>query len=491
MSSGALAPYRPFLTAWHDGMGTLTGVTNDVLNPDLDPARLTALQARVADLLPALRQDLEALTRIPSVSLSAFDQAHVEASAQAVAALLGAEGLAVEIIREGGRPAVIGHADGPKGAPTVMLYAHHDVQPAGAESEWDSSPFEPTERDGRVYARGIADDKAGVMAHIAALRAHSGALPVGVTVFVEGEEEIGSDSLGAILERHGEKLRADAIVLADSANWAVGEPALTTTLRGMVRVVVTVATLDHGVHSGMFGGAVPDAITALIATIATLHDEQGNVAVCGLKAGVASDLDYPEQRLRQESGLLDGVQLIGTGSILTRLWTKPSITTIGIDAPSVDTSSNTLVPKASAKISMRIAPDEDPHEAYLLLAEHLRANAPWGVKVDIQSDDQGSGFAADANGPVYDQARAAFTDAWGVPPVDVGIGGSIPFVAAFAQRFPDAGILVTGVEEPDTRAHGANESLHLGEFARVCLAEAILLERLGLLRASSQIGAAG
>jgi acetylornithine deacetylase/succinyl-diaminopimelate desuccinylase-like protein len=416
------------------------------------------------------------------VSLAAFDPAHVEASAQAVAALLRAEGLSVEIVREGGQPAVIGHLDGPAGAPTVMLYAHHDVQPPGAESEWDSAPFEPTERDGRVYARGIADDKAGVLAHVAALRAHAGDLPVSVTVFVEGEEEIGSDSLAAILEKHGEKLRADVIVLADSANWAVGEPALTTTLRGMVRVVLTVRTLDHGVHSGMFGGVAPDAITALVRMIASLHDVQGNVAVAGLKSGVAADLDYPEARLREESGLLDGVELIGDGSILSRMWAKPSITTIGIDAPSVATSSNTLVPQASAKISMRIAPDENPHEAYQLLVDHLQANAPWGVKVDIASDDEGSGFSADANGPVYDQARASFTDAWGVAPVDVGIGGSIPFVAAFAEKFPDAGILVTGVEEPDTRAHGANESLHLGEFARVCLAEAVLLERLGLLR---------
>src|ERR1019366_3920482 len=305
--------------------------------------------ARVAALLPLLREGLAALTRIPSVSLAAFDQAHVEASALAVAELLRAEGLEVEIVREGGRPAVVGHAEGPKGAPTVMLYAHHDVQPPGAESEWDSSPFEPTERDGRVYARGIADDKAGVMAHVAALRAHAGGLPVGVTVFVEGEEEIGSDRPAALLERHGEKLRADAIVLADSANWAVGEPALTTTLRGMVRVVLTVRALDHGVHSGMFGGAVPDAITALIRTIATLHDAEGSVAVAGLRSSLASDLDYPERRLREESGLLDGVELIGTGSILTRLWTQASITTIGIGAPSVDTSSNTLVPQAAAK----------------------------------------------------------------------------------------------------------------------------------------------
>ncbi len=464
-------------------MGTLADVTNDVLTPDLDPARRRVLRDRVADLLPGLRLDLEALTRIPSISLAAFDQAHVAASAEAVAGLLRAEGLEVEIISEGGRPAVIGHIDGPEGAPTVMLYAHHDVQPPGAESDWDSPPFEPTERDGRVYARGIADDKAGILAHIAALRAHTGALPVGVTVFVEGEEEIGSDSLATILERHGEKLRADAIVLADSTNWAVGEPALTTTLRGLVRVVLTVRTLDHGIHSGMFGGAVPDAITALIRLIATLHDAEGNVAVAGLKSAAAADLEYSEERLRDESGLLDGVEMIGTGSILTRLWTKPSLTTIGIDAPSVATSSNTLAPQCAAKISMRIAPDEDPKQAYRLLAEHLRANAPWGVKVDVHLDDDGSGFCADANGPVYDQARAAFTDAWGVAPVDIGVGGSIPFVAAFAERFPEAGILITGVEDPDARAHGANESLHLGEFERVCVAEAILLERLGLLRA--------
>src|SRR4051812_14016133 len=271
-----------------DAVGTLAGVTDDTLAPD----RLAALQHRVQALMPDIRADLETLTRIPSVSLDAFDQGHVEASATAVAELLRAEGLAVEVVREGGRPAVIGHVDGPAGAPTVLLYAHHDVQPPGDAKDWDTPPFEPTERDGRVYARGIADDKAGVMAHVAALRAHAGELPVGVTVFVEGEEEIGSDSLATILERHGEKLRADAIVLADSTNWAVGEPALTTTLRGMIRVVLTVRALDHGVHSGMFGGAVPDAITALVRTLASLHDADGEVAVAGLRSGEAADLEF-------------------------------------------------------------------------------------------------------------------------------------------------------------------------------------------------------
>ncbi len=319
------------------------------------------------------------------------------------------------------------------------------------------------------------------MAHLAALRALGDDLPVGVTVFVEGEEEIGSDSLPTILERHGERLRADAIVLADSGNWDIGEPALTTTLRGMVRAVVTARTLDHGVHSGMFGGAVPDALMVLVRLLASLHDDEGNVAVAGLREGVASDLDYDEDRLRRESGLLDGVQSVGSGSLLTRMWAKPSITTIGIDAPTIATSSNTLVPSAAAKISMRIAPAEHDLDAFARLQEHLMARVPWGAAVEVTLDERGAGFAAAADGPVYDQARAAFTDAWGVAPVDIGVGGSIPFVAAFATRFPEAAILVTGVEDPDARAHGANESLHLEEFERVCLAEALLLARLGAL----------
>ena len=433
--------------------------------------------------MPAVQRDLEELTRIPSVSLDSFDQAHVDRSADAVAALLRAEGLDVEIVREGGRPAVIGRLAAPDGAPTITLYAHHDVQPPGDDKDWDSAPFEPTERGGRLYGRGAADDKAGVMAHVAALRAHGGQPPIGVNIFVEGEEEVGSDSLATILERHGDKLRADAIVLADSTNWDIGTPALTTTLRGMIRVVVTVSTLDHSVHSGMFGGPVPDALTALVRLLASLHDDDGAVAVEGLRSSEAADLDYSEQRLREESGLLDGVRTIGRGSLLSRQWTQPSITTIGIDAPSVDTASNTLVPSARAKVSMRIAPDEDPRTAYEALTAHLKQHTPWGAKVDVHLDDEGAGFQADAQGPMYDEARAAFRDAWGgTEPVDIGVGGSIPFVAAFAERYPDAAIFVTGVEDPDTRAHGANESLHLGEFERVCLAEALLLERLGKAR---------
>ena len=453
-------------------------MTDDALTPD----QLDEIRARVADLMPQVRADLEALVRIPSVSASSFDQSLVDASAEAVAELLRGEGLDVEIVREGGRPAVIGHLDGPEGAPTVTLYAHHDVQPPGDDGDWQSPPFEPTERDGRLYGRGAADDKAGVMAHVAALRAHRGSLPVGLTIFVEGEEESGSPSLETILERHGDKLAADAIILADSTNWEVGTPALTTTLRGGVRAVVTVRTLDHSVHSGMYGGAAPDAVTALVRLLASLHDDVGNLAVAGMESSEAADLDYDEARFRAESGLLDGVSLIGSGSILSRLWTKPSLTTIGIDATSVDKASNTLAASARAKVSMRVPPTQDPAAAYELLRAHLLEHAPWGAKVQVDLEEHGPGFAADAEGPVYDAARASFADAWGREPVDIGVGGSIPFVASFAEKFPDAAILVTGVEDPDSRAHGADESLHLGEFARVCTAEAIFLARMGALR---------
>lgn len=452
-------------------------MTDSTLTAD----QIETLRGRVRELMPQVRADLEDLTRIPSVSLDSFDQARVAESAERTAQLLRAEGLEVEIVEEGGRPAVIGHIDGPEGAPTVLLYAHHDVQPPGDLADWDTDPFEPTEKDGRLYGRGAADDKAGVMAHIAALRAHSGELPVGVTVFIEGEEEIASESLPRILQRHGDKLASDAIVLADSLNWAIGTPALTTTLRGSLRAVVTVKTLDHGIHSGMYGGACPDGITSLCRLLATLHDDQGDVAIEGLIATDAPELDYDEARLRAESGMLDDTELIGTGSILSRMWTKPAAIVIGINAPSVQEAGNVLNASASAKINLRLNPIQDPQEAWVALRKHLKEYAPWGATVEVELDETGWGFAADATGPIYDEARAAFADAWGTQPVDVGIGGSIPFVQAFAEKFPDAAILVTGVEDPDTRAHGANESLHLGEFERTCVAEALLLARLGAM----------
>jgi acetylornithine deacetylase/succinyl-diaminopimelate desuccinylase-like protein len=439
-----------------------------------------AVRDAVTRVLPSVRADLEALVRIPSVSIPEFDQANVTASAEATARLFRDAGLPdVRVVSvEGGRPAVIARRPAPEGAPTVLLYAHHDVQPPGDRALWDTDPFEPTERDGRLVGRGAADDKAGIAAHLAAVRAFDGAPPVGVTVLVEGEEEIGSPTLGAFLAKYKDQLRADVIVLADSTNWAIGTPALTTSLRGMVDCTVEVRTLKHGVHSGMYGGAVPDALTSLCRLLATLHDEKGDVAVAGLAAGPADPLDLTEERFRAESGVLDGVELIGSGAITERLWTRPAVTVIGLDAPKVAEASNTLLPSARAKISLRVAPGDDAEAAYTALERHLLVNAPWGAQVTVTKGRVGAAYEIDATGPRYDAARAAFAAAWGTAPVHIGVGGSIPFVAEFAEAFPDAAVLVTGVEDPDSRAHGANESLHLGEFEKVCLAEALLLASL-------------
>ena len=438
------------------------------------------LGTRVREILPDIRRDLEDLVRIESVWSDPDRRPEVHRSADAVAAMLRKAGFAsVEIVDAGGAPAVIAHHPAPPGAPTVLLYAHHDVQPEGDAAQWDSPPFEPLERDGRLYGRGTADDKAGIATHLAAFRAHGGRPPVGVTVFVEGEEECGSPSLGALLAAHGAKLAADVIVIADSDNWTAEIPALTVSLRGLADCVVEVATLDHGLHSGLWGGAVPDALTALVRLLATLHDDDGNVAVAGLHEAHAAPVDRDPAWVRTESGLLDGVGEIGSGTVAQRLWAKPAITVIGIDTTAIAKASNTLIPRARAKVSMRVAPGGDAATHLDALCRHLEQHAPWGARVTVTPGDIGQPYAIDATGPVYDAARAAFRDAWGSDAVDMGMGGSIPFIAEFAAAFPDAAILVTGVEDPGTQAHSINESLHLGILERAALTEALLLEKLG------------
>jgi acetylornithine deacetylase/succinyl-diaminopimelate desuccinylase-like protein len=442
------------------------------------------LRARVRAVLPGVRRDLEALVRIQSVSADPERAGEVRRSAEAVRDLFAADGLEARTASvDGGLPAVIARRRSPReGAKTVLLYAHHDVQPENDHADWDSPPFEPTERGDRLYGRGAADDKAGIAAHLGALRVHGDDLPVNVVMFVEGEEEVGSESLLALLQQHLEELRADVIVIADSGNWDIGVPALTTSLRGLVRVDVTVRTLTHAVHSGMWGGLVPDSLMTLSRLIASCHDEEGNVAVAGLYAGPAADVDYPEERLRAESGAVPGLHWIGSGTAVARLWTKPSLSITGITAPKAEGSSNTLVPAATARFSLRIAPGDTAAAAQAALVRHLEAHVPWGAELTIAPVDAGEATQIDATGPAYDAARAAFAEAWdGIEPIDMGVGGSIPFIAEFLAAFPEASVLVTGVEDPDTRAHGANEGLHLAEFERVVLAEALLLAKLGEL----------
>ncbi|WP_369374308.1 dipeptidase [Promicromonospora sp. Populi] len=448
-----------------------------------------ALRARVAELFPALQADLEALVRIPSVSAPAFDQAHVATSAAATAQLLRDAGLPeVQILSaprpDGtpGAPAVVARRPAPEGAPTVLLYAHHDVQPPGDPATWDTTPFEPTLVGERLFGRGAADDKAGIVAHLGALRAlglPDGAdLPVGVTVFLEGEEESGSPSFRAFLEAHRDLLAADVIVVADSTNWKVGVPALTTSLRGLVDGFIELNVLEHAVHSGMYGGAMLDAVTLMSRLVATFHDEAGSVAIDGLVTAPEPEVDYDEAAYRSDSSLLDGVALTGTGSLAGRLWAKPALSVIGMDVTSVAEASNTIAPSCTAKISLRLAPGQDPVAADAALAAHVAKHAPFGAQVTWRNGEQGKPFLAPGDTAAMRAARAAFTEAWGTAPVDVGVGGSIPFIADLLEVYPDAAILVTGVEDPDSRAHGANESVHLGELQKVVLAEALLLTKI-------------
>ncbi len=436
------------------------------------------LRSAVREVLPGVRADLEALVRIPSVA----GDPSLRAAADLTSKLLRAAGMPdVRVLDDvaGGAPAVLGRFPAPPGTPTVLLYAHYDVQPAGDLADWTSEPFTPDERGGRLYGRGCADDKAGIAAHLAALRAFGGTPPVGVTVLVEGEEEIGSPTLGAFLARYRDELTADVIVLADSDNIAAGTPTFTTSLRGVAACVVELRALERAGHSGSFGGAVPDALTALCRLLATLHDDRGNVAVDGLTSEDPPEFDYPETRLRAEAGMLDGVELIGEGTLAGRLWTRPAATVLAIDSARIAGAANALAPVASAKVGLRVAPGDDARSARAALAAHLRAHVPWGLHITVTEADAGEPYAIDATGPHYAAARRAFAAAYGADVVDVGQGGTIPFIAAFAAEYPEATILVISVgADPDSRPHSTDESLHLGDFAHACLAEALLLAEL-------------
>ncbi|HEV8419901.1 MAG TPA: dipeptidase [Actinomycetota bacterium] len=437
---------------------------------------LEAMPEKISALMPDIRAELERLVRIPSVSFPEFDPEQVRRSGAATQEILQACGMETRLLEvEGAHPAVLGRVPPPDGAPTVLLYAHHDVQPQGPENLWSSPPFEPVERNGRLYGRGSSDDKAGIVMHAAAMRAWDGRPPVGVTVFVEGEEESSSEHLGAFLSTYGELLKADAVILADSGNWRTGEPALTISLRGIVACFIEIRTLDHAVHSGEYGGAIPDALSTLCRTLATLHDEKGNVAVAGLASGPADPLDLTEKELREWAGVRPGVRLIGDGNLTERMWTKPAISVLGIDAPRTPEASNQLVPFARAKVSMRIPPGQDAEDAMGALVKHLEANVPWGAEVKIVQEGIGSPFTLEAEGPAYDAMRRAMTESFGKEPVLMGAGGSIPFVAEFAKQFPKATLMLTGAGDPKCNAHSEDESVDLGDLEKSCLAEALFL----------------
>lgn len=437
------------------------------------------LAEQVNAVLPGVLEDLARLVAIPSVSALPERDADVEASAQFVAKLLGEAGCPdVSVVRAGGKPAVLGAFPAPEGMPTVCLYAHHDVQPTGDPALWHTPPFQATKRGDRLYGRGAADDKGGIGVHLAALRTFGGQPPVGIKLLIEGEEEVGSPTMDALLAQHHDALRADAYVIADANNWKVGVPAFTTRLRGMARLSLKLATLDHALHSGQFGGAAPDALTAMIKLLATLHDDHGSVAVDGIVGGESLGLDYPADRLSDEAGLLPGVELIGVGPVADRIWTEPSITVIGMDVTSVANASNTLVPTVRARLSLRVAPGCDTQRQAEALQAHLISHTPWGAHVEVHIDEVGDPAIIPTGGPFYEAATAAASEAYGVDPVEAGIGGSIPLVAQLQAAYPGADILLTAVGDPDSRMHGIDESLQLDDFAKACLTEVLLLAKL-------------
>lgn len=437
-------------------------------------------------LLPQARADLARLVAIPGVS--ALDAGAVAQSAAAVHELLAGLGLDVRTVTgrrpdgTAGLPAVLATRPAPPGRPTVLLYAHHDVQPPGDLALWRTDPFQATEVDGRLYGRGTADDKAGLMVHVTALRALLAQWGpddgVGVVVFVEGEEESGSASFADLLATHHDALAADVIVVADSDNWTPQDPSLTVSLRGMVMADLEVATLRQGLHSGLFGGPVPDAVMALTTLLARLWDEDGALAVPGLQGARRTGLTVTDEEYARQAGLREGVRLIGTGALLDRVWNQAALTVTGIDVPGVPQAANVLLPSARARLVLRVPPDRDPGECSAALADFLTTDPPFGARVTYTLTDTGRGFAAPLDGPVYDTARQALGQAFGRDVVEQGVGGSIPFIADLTGAFPQATVVVTGVEDPQTFAHAANESLHLGLFANAALAETLFLSSL-------------
>jgi acetylornithine deacetylase/succinyl-diaminopimelate desuccinylase-like protein len=459
----------------------------------IDPAELAEqLRDRVQLGMPHTIDRLARLVRIPSVSWDAFDPAHVAESAERVRELFEGTGLFDEVsvhqyeISEGvlGQPGVIARRPAAEGWPTVLLYAHHDVQPQGSDDKWDTPPFEPTLIGDRLYGRGASDDKAGVLLHVAALEAirdiweaAGEQLGLGISVFIEGEEENGSGSFSKFLDAHRDALGSDYIIVADSDNASVDVPALTVALRGNVTFNLTVRTLRHASHSGMFGGAAPDAMLATVRLLNTLWNDDGSVAVAGLESHDAPVPEHDEAKLIEEAGVIGG-ELLGSGPVLARTWYQPAITVTGIDAPDVANASNTLIPEVRVRVSARIAPGTDADAAAEAILDHLRANTPFGAELEFDSLGTGRPFLVDVDGDGVERMRTAMTEAWGAKPQLSGIGGSIPFIADLVDRFPHSQILVTGVEDPATRAHSPNESQHLGVLHRAILAEAWFLADL-------------
>ncbi len=470
---------------------TETNEPLSVVSPDVVDQLRSAVDGQREQLI----KELSALVEIPSVAWDDLDPQPVIDSAEAVAELFRSAGLEdVRVLSAArpdgaqGRPAIIARREAADGMPTVLMYAHHDVQPTGDMELWNTDPWKATEVNGRLYGRGTADDKAGIMVHVGALRAIdqvAAATGLGLTYFIEGEEEVGSPSFANFLQENRDALAAEVIIVADSSNWKVGQPALTTSLRGLTAGEFEVRVLEHAVHSGVFGGPVLDAPTIAARLVSTLHDENGDVAVEGLAVASTAEIDYDEADFRADANVVGGLRLAGTGSIADRLWRKPAISLIGMDITNVSLSSNTIIPMVRGKVSVRLAPGQDPALAAKAMEEHFANQDIFGAAISYKTTEVGPSFATDTSSPAAQAKMWALEQAWTVKPVEMGLGGSIPFIGDLQAVFPDVEILVTGIEDPDTRAHSANESLHIEDFFKATLSEALLLTHLATEAANS------
>ncbi|NEW38807.1 dipeptidase [Nocardia cyriacigeorgica] len=444
-----------------------------------DDTRITDLRKRVAEQMPQARADLAQLVALKSVAdPRQFPPEECERTAHWVADAFAAVGLTRVGLHEtpDGSKAVIASRPAPPGAPTVLLYCHYDVQPPLDDAAWRTPVWELTEKDGRWFGRGAADCKGNIVMHLTALRALGTDLPVGVTLVAEGSEEQGTGGLERFVEANPDLLRADAILVCDSGNFAVGVPTFTETLRGNVNVVITVETLAGPVHSGMFGGPAPDALAAMIKLLDSLRDEHGNTTVDGLANNETwSGVQYPEDQFRTDAGLLSGVGLLGDGTVADMLWARPALTVLGIDAPKVVGSSAAVQPIARARLNLRIPPGTDPDKAHEALVAHLKSHTPWQAKLGIELESTGAPFRSGRGGPARAAMESALATAYGRPATTQGQGGSIPLCNVFADTYPDAEIMLLGVEEPQCLIHAPNESVDPTEIEHLALAEALFL----------------
>ena len=444
-----------------------------------DSTAVDSIRARVHDLMPQARSDLAEMVAFKSVYDPAGEpppdcDEMVEWLITAFTEV-GVHDVEAHVTADGSK-AVTGHIPGPPGAPTVLLYFHHDVQPPMDLNAWKSPAWELTERDGRWYGRGAADCKGNIAVHLTALRALAGEAGVNIKIIGEGSEEQGSGGIEDFVPKHPELLDADAILICDSGNCTVGQPTLTTSLRGVANVVVSVETLESAMHSGMFGGAAPDALAALISMLASLRDEHGNTTVRGLDATQEFDgIDYPAENFRRDATVLDGVDVVGSGRISDMVWARPAATVLGIDCSPVVGSSAAVTPRARARINLRVPPGMDAKVAQDALIAHLEEVAPWHVKISVEREAIGAPFSGSTEGPAFDALVDAMSSAYGRDVVMQGQGGSIPLCTVLQQTFPDAEIMLLGVEEPSCLIHAPNESVDPSEIENLAIAEALFL----------------